>query len=96
MFDSIPKKGVFSYGGELKWKTRRPECKMENTLKEMRENAPVMDKESKSTVTGGVGYVYGEDSATEDQTITPWTFSVARLERFNFFPLCFDIFYALY
>ncbi|KAH0704714.1 hypothetical protein KY285_018992 [Solanum tuberosum] len=50
---------------------------MENTLKEMKENSPVKEKDSKSTVTGGVGDVYGEDSATEDQTITPWNFSVA-------------------
>lgn len=57
---------------------------MENTLKEVRENATVIEKDSKSTVTGGVGDVYGEDSASEDQTITPWTFSVARLKRFNF------------
>ena len=26
------------------------------------------------------GDVYGEDSATEDQLVTPWTVSVARLE----------------
>lgn len=51
---------------------------MENTLKEMKENAPVIDEDSESTVTGGVGDVYGEDTATEDQTITPWNFSVAR------------------
>ncbi|XP_004235645.1 NADP-dependent malic enzyme, chloroplastic [Solanum lycopersicum] len=50
---------------------------MENTLKEMKENAPVIDEDSESTVTGGVGDVYGEDTATEDQTITPWNFSVA-------------------
>ncbi|KAK4736088.1 hypothetical protein R3W88_010349 [Solanum pinnatisectum] len=50
---------------------------MENTLKEMKENSPVIEKDSKSTVTGGVGDVYGEDSATEVQTITPWNFSVA-------------------
>lgn len=27
---------------------------------------------------GGVEDVYGEDSATEDQLVTPWTVSVAR------------------
>lgn len=27
---------------------------------------------------GGVKDVYGEDSATEDQLVTPWTVSVAR------------------
>ncbi|KAG8380015.1 hypothetical protein BUALT_Bualt07G0149600 [Buddleja alternifolia] len=53
---------------------------MENTLKEMRENAPtssVIEKDSISTVDGGVEDVYGEDSATEDQYITPWTVTVA-------------------
>ncbi|KAG8388362.1 hypothetical protein BUALT_Bualt02G0118100 [Buddleja alternifolia] len=59
---------------------------MENTLKEMRENAPsssssssssVVEKEPESTVGGGVEDVYGEDSATEDQYITPWTVTVA-------------------
>jgi malate dehydrogenase (oxaloacetate-decarboxylating)(NADP+) len=52
---------------------------MENTLKEMRDSAPsaVVEKESKSTVGGGVEDVYGEDSATEDQFITPWAVSVA-------------------
>lgn len=59
---------------------------MENTLKEMRDSAPssssspspVTEKESKSTPGGGVEDVYGEDSATEDHYITPWTVSVAR------------------
>ncbi|KAL6585076.1 hypothetical protein OROMI_004365 [Orobanche minor] len=56
---------------------------MENTLKKMRENAPsapsslAIEKDSKSTVGGGVEDVYGEDSATEDQYITPWTVTVA-------------------
>lgn len=31
-----------------------------------------------SEESGGVRDLYGEDSATEDQLITPWTFSVAR------------------
>ncbi|XP_075097414.1 NADP-dependent malic enzyme, chloroplastic isoform X3 [Nicotiana tabacum] len=48
---------------------------VENSMKESAA-APV-EKEIKSTVTGGVGDVYGEDSATEDQSITPWTLSVA-------------------
>ncbi|KAK6148808.1 hypothetical protein DH2020_016333 [Rehmannia glutinosa] len=55
---------------------------MENTLNKMKENAPstsspVIEKDSKSTVGGGVEDVYGEDSATEDQYITPWTVTVA-------------------
>ncbi|KAK1365341.1 Malic enzyme [Heracleum sosnowskyi] len=33
--------------------------------------------DTKSTVAGGVQDVYGEDCATEDQLITPWTLSVA-------------------
>ncbi|KAL8458367.1 hypothetical protein ACS0TY_036038 [Phlomoides rotata] len=55
---------------------------MENGLKETIENAPskspsVIEKDSKSTVGGGVEDVYGEDSATEDQYVTPWTVTVA-------------------
>ncbi|XP_047330289.1 NADP-dependent malic enzyme [Impatiens glandulifera] len=45
---------------------------MENTLKE-----PVQDLDSSATVGGGVEDVYGEDRATEDQLVTPWTTSVA-------------------
>ena len=51
---------------------------MESTLKEMRDGASVLDLCPKSTVGGGVEDVYGEDRATEDQLVTPWTFSVAR------------------
>lgn len=36
------------------------------------------DLNSKAGVGGGVEDVYGEDFATEDQLITPWTVSVAR------------------
>ncbi|KAI3455484.1 hypothetical protein Pfo_012147 [Paulownia fortunei] len=55
---------------------------MEDTLKKMRENAPstsssLIEKDSKSSAGGGVEDVYGEDSATEDQYITPWTVTVA-------------------
>ncbi|KAK7841181.1 nadp-dependent malic enzyme [Quercus suber] len=35
------------------------------------------DVDSKPTVAGGVRDVYGEDSATEDQFVTPWSVSVA-------------------
>ncbi|GAA0141265.1 cytosolic NADP-malic enzyme-like protein [Lithospermum erythrorhizon] len=49
---------------------------VENNLKDPTAVAPVVD-EIKSTVGGGVGDVYGEDSATEDQMVTPWTVSVA-------------------
>ncbi|KAK3210634.1 hypothetical protein Dsin_015340 [Dipteronia sinensis] len=50
---------------------------MESTLKEMRDGASVLDMDPKSTVGGGVEDVYGEDRASEDQFVTPWTFSVA-------------------
>ncbi|KAM7276417.1 hypothetical protein ACFE04_018283 [Oxalis oulophora] len=42
---------------------------MESNLKELINPS--------STVGGGVEDVYGEDRATEDQLVTPWTFSVA-------------------
>lgn len=51
---------------------------METTLKEMRDGASVIDVDSKATVGGGVRDVYGEDTATEDQHVTPWSVSVAR------------------
>ncbi|XP_057976495.1 NADP-dependent malic enzyme isoform X2 [Malania oleifera] len=51
---------------------------MESTLKDMREDGTsVLDMDPKSTVGGGVEDVYGEDTATEDQLVTPWTVSVA-------------------
>ncbi|KAG6739686.1 hypothetical protein POTOM_057300 [Populus tomentosa] len=50
---------------------------MESTLKEMRDGASVLDMDPKSTVGGGVEDVYGEDRATEDVLVTPWTVSVA-------------------
>ncbi|KAJ4957883.1 hypothetical protein NE237_024994 [Protea cynaroides] len=50
---------------------------MGNTLKETRDGASVLDMDSKSTVGGGVEDTYGEDTATEDQVVTPWTYSVA-------------------
>ncbi|KDO66537.1 hypothetical protein CISIN_1g007703mg [Citrus sinensis] len=56
---------------------------MESTMKEMRDGASVLDFDSKSTVEGGVEDVYGEDRATEDQLVTPWTISVARDPRHN-------------
>ncbi|KAK1591393.1 hypothetical protein Q3G72_006936 [Acer saccharum] len=46
-------------------------------MKEMRDGASVLDMDPKSTVGGGVEDVYGEDRASEDQFVTPWTFSVA-------------------
>lgn len=43
----------------------------------MRDGASVLDMDPKATVGGGVEDVYGEDCATEDQLVTPWTISVA-------------------
>ncbi|MFS7945002.1 putative malate dehydrogenase (oxaloacetate-decarboxylating) (NADP(+)) [Helianthus anomalus] len=45
------------------------------SLKGMKDGESIIDP--KSTVGGGVGDVYGEDRATEDQLVTPWTVSVA-------------------
>ncbi|PSR96884.1 NADP-dependent malic enzyme like [Actinidia chinensis var. chinensis] len=50
---------------------------MENTLKEMRDDSAAAEVEPKFAVGGGVEDVYGEDQATEDQPVTPWTVSVA-------------------
>ncbi|CAL5443909.1 unnamed protein product [Camellia sinensis] len=50
---------------------------METALKEMRDGSSAIEVDPKSTVGGGVDDVYGEDRATEDQSITPWTVSVA-------------------
>ena len=51
---------------------------MESTLKDLRDGNPVIEVDSKSAVSGGVKDTYGEDSATEEQLVTPWTLSVAR------------------
>lgn len=51
---------------------------MDSTLKEMRDGVSVLDLDSKSAVGGAVEDIYGEDAATEDQLVTPWTYSVAR------------------
>lgn len=47
---------------------------MESQLKEMQNGGHVVDKHAMG---GGVRDVYGEDSATEDQSITPWSRNVA-------------------
>ncbi|KAK4792284.1 hypothetical protein SAY86_022719 [Trapa natans] len=49
---------------------------MESTMKDLREGATVLDPKTNASG-GGVEDVYGEDCATEDQLVTPWTFSVA-------------------
>ncbi|XP_042051075.1 NADP-dependent malic enzyme [Salvia splendens] len=50
---------------------------MESFLKEHRGGESVLDLSPRSTVGGGVEDVYGEDRASEDQLVTPWTVSVA-------------------
>ncbi|KAM6585190.1 hypothetical protein CsatB_012192 [Cannabis sativa] len=50
---------------------------MESVVKETREALTAVEEEPKSAVGGGVQDVYGEDSATEDQFVTPWNVSVA-------------------
>ncbi|KAG5067704.1 hypothetical protein JHK85_000081 [Glycine max] len=56
---------------------------MESTLKALRDGESVLDLSPRSTVSGGVEDVYGEDHATEDQLVTPWNFSVARDPQYN-------------
>lgn len=50
---------------------------MESQLKEKRNGAGVLDLDPKSTVGGGVQDIYGEDAATQNQIITPWSVTVA-------------------
>ncbi|XP_011081064.1 NADP-dependent malic enzyme-like [Sesamum indicum] len=50
---------------------------MESVLKAHRGGESVLDLSPRWTVGGGVEDVYGEDRATEDQLVTPWTVSVA-------------------
>ncbi|GJM93281.1 hypothetical protein PR202_ga09826 [Eleusine coracana subsp. coracana] len=52
---------------------------MESTMKGIRgDGAPcVLDMDDAATVGGGVEDTYGEDRATEEQLVTPWTVSVA-------------------
>ena len=52
---------------------------MESILKPIRDGESVLDLSPRATVSGGVEDIYGEDRATEDQLVTPWTISVARL-----------------
>jgi malate dehydrogenase (oxaloacetate-decarboxylating)(NADP+) len=51
---------------------------MESTVKDARNGPSGWVVDNKSTVGGGVQDIYGEDCATEDQIITPWSISVAR------------------
>ncbi|KAL0330383.1 UNVERIFIED_CONTAM: NADP-dependent malic enzyme [Sesamum radiatum] len=49
---------------------------MESTFKEL-SGESVLDLKDKTGIGGGVQDVYGEDRASQDQPITPWTVSVA-------------------
>ncbi|KAL0394116.1 UNVERIFIED_CONTAM: NADP-dependent malic enzyme [Sesamum latifolium] len=49
---------------------------MESTFKEL-SGESVLDLQDKTGIGGGVEDVYGEDRASQDQPITPWTVSVA-------------------
>ena len=51
---------------------------METDLKEAKDDSKAVDVDNNPTVAGGVKDVYGEDRATEDQLVTPWSVSVAR------------------
>ncbi|XP_028084307.1 NADP-dependent malic enzyme-like [Camellia sinensis] len=66
-----------AYNKEEIWCCERKSRFAKITSKDERGGAPVLDIDSKSTVGGGVEDVYGEDLATEDQSVTPWTISVA-------------------
>lgn len=51
---------------------------MESQLREVRNGSPATwDNDSPRTVFAGVRDVFGEDSATEDQLVTPWSRNVA-------------------
>lgn len=59
---------------------RKVSALMESTLKEMRSGSHDNSVNGKFGFGGGVEDVYGEDRATEDQLVTPWTVSIARCE----------------
>lgn len=58
---------------------RRRPAGMESQLKSAGKGGPdMLDVHSTSTVGGGVGDTFGEDAASEEMTLTPWTRMVAR------------------
>lgn len=72
-------KGELQRGVRLKLRKRKISAEeMESTLKEMRNGDSVLDMNNSRAVGGGVKDIYGEDRATEDQLITPWSFSISR------------------
>ncbi|KAG2722852.1 hypothetical protein I3760_02G146300 [Carya illinoinensis] len=68
---------VVALGSNGRAGERNASILIENTLKEMREGSVIDDVDSKPTIGGGVQDVYGEDAATEEQFVTPWSLSVA-------------------
>ncbi|XP_010526436.1 PREDICTED: NADP-dependent malic enzyme 1 isoform X2 [Tarenaya hassleriana] len=50
---------------------------MESTAKEVKGRESELHVDSGSSVNGGVGDFYGEDSASVEHSVTPWTLSVA-------------------
>lgn len=70
--------GVY-HSKKLGYRRQRKISAMETQLKGLRNGAPdVPDLKNSSTIGGGVGDTFGEDTATEDQTLTPWARIVAR------------------
>jgi hypothetical protein len=52
---------------------------MEGMLKPLRSgDKEVLDKDASATPLGGVNDTYGEDAASQDLAITPWSRIVAR------------------
>jgi len=51
---------------------------METPLKELKKESTVADVDNNPISAGGPQDVYGEDRATEDHFVTPWSVSVAR------------------
>lgn len=51
---------------------------METPLKEIKNEPVVEDIDNNAISGGGPRDVYGEDKATEDHSVTPWSVSVAR------------------
>lgn len=49
----------------------------------LNDGKPVPENYPKHCADGGVEDLYGEDRASEDQLVTPWTFSVARFSSLS-------------
>ncbi|KAK6914826.1 Malic enzyme, NAD-binding [Dillenia turbinata] len=62
--------------GSVLVQQQQQQSELKEGLRE-REGVSVIDMDPKSTVGGGVRDMYGEDTATEDQLVTPWALSVA-------------------